>query len=237
MTQNFNNVIFDVGANNGLDGLILAILNPKMFVFAFEPNNEVNKISYLNKSKLEKEFNIKINNHKIIEKGVSNTNGYADFFIGEHSGISSLLNFKEIDDVLKKKINYQKKIQIPIIKLSKFIQDKNINNICYLHIDAEGSDLKVIEGLEGKINNVYSGVIEAPKNIELSVYKDSHSVKSAKETLNKNNLNIEKILENDFRNVNIYFKNKKFKKNNLFKLPRTDYNIRYFNRVLEDKKK
>ena len=35
MTQNFNNVIFDVGANNGLDGLILAILNPKMFDLSF----------------------------------------------------------------------------------------------------------------------------------------------------------------------------------------------------------
>ena len=66
MTQTFNNVIFDVGANNGLDGLILAILNPNMFIYAFEPNNEINKISILNKSKLEKEFNIKIDNHKII---------------------------------------------------------------------------------------------------------------------------------------------------------------------------
>ena len=103
MTQTFNNVIFDVGANNGLDGLILAILNPNMFIYAFEPNNEINKISILNKSKLEKEFNIKIDNHKIIEIGVSNINGYADFFIGEYSGISSLLNYKEIDIPLKKK--------------------------------------------------------------------------------------------------------------------------------------
>jgi len=80
MTQIYNNIIFDVGANNGLDGLILAILNPKMFVYAFEPNEEVNKVSFLNKIKLEKEFNIKIENHKIIEKGVSNINRICRFF-------------------------------------------------------------------------------------------------------------------------------------------------------------
>ena len=237
MNQTFNNVIFDVGANNGLDGLILAILNPNMFIYAFEPNNEINKISILNKSKLEKEFNIKIDNHKIIEIGVSNINGYADFFIGEYSGISSLLNYKEIDIPLKKKITHKKKIKIPIIKLSKFIQNNNIKNICYLHIDAEGSDLKVMEGLEDKIKNVYSGVIEAPKNTELSIYKDGHSLNSVKEIFNKKNLKIKEIIENDFRNVNIYFKNKKFEENDFFTYPKTNYNIRYFKRILENKKK
>ena len=60
MTKTYNNTIFDVGANNGLDGFILAILNPDMFVYAFEPNKEINKISILNKLKLENEFDIKI---------------------------------------------------------------------------------------------------------------------------------------------------------------------------------
>jgi FkbM family methyltransferase len=237
MTKAYNNTIFDVGANNGLDGLILAILNPDMFIYAFEPNKEINKISILNKLKLENEFDIKIKNHKIVEKGVSNINGYADFFIGEHSGISSLLNYKEIDISLKKKINHKKKIKIQLIKLSQFIKDENIKNICYLHIDVEGADLNVIEGLEDKIKNVYSGVIEAAKDKELSLYKYSHSLDNVKEVFKKKNLEIKKIIEQDFRNVNIYFKNKDFEKNNFFLHPRTSYNTRYFNRILENRKK
>jgi len=163
--------------------------------------------------------------------------GYADFFIGEHSGISSLLNYKEIDIPLKKKVNHKKKIKIPLIKLSKFIRDENIKNICYLHIDVEGSDLKVIEGLDDKIKNVYSGVIEAAKDKELSLYKDSHSLENAKVTFEEKNLEIKKIVEQDFRNVNIYFINKKFEKNNFFVKPRIKYNTRYFNRILDNKKK
>ena len=46
-----------------------------------------------------------------------------------------------------------------------------------------------------------------------------------------------KDIDDDFRNVNIYFKNKKFEKNDFFTYPRTNYNIRYFKRILENRKK
>jgi len=41
-----NNVIFDIGANSGINGIALALFNPKIKVFAFEGNTKLlNKIS------------------------------------------------------------------------------------------------------------------------------------------------------------------------------------------------
>ena len=35
------NVIFDIGANTGVDGLALAIFNPNIKIFAFEGNTKL----------------------------------------------------------------------------------------------------------------------------------------------------------------------------------------------------
>ena len=47
----YKNNIFDVGAFNGLDGLILALKNPEMMVHAFEANPELIKIIKKKKKK------------------------------------------------------------------------------------------------------------------------------------------------------------------------------------------
>ena len=45
------NNIFDVGAFDGLDGLILAIKNPNMMIHAFEANPDLIKVIKINKKK------------------------------------------------------------------------------------------------------------------------------------------------------------------------------------------
>jgi FkbM family methyltransferase len=54
--------IFDIGANNGLNGLAFAILNPNTKVFSFEPNPILRKNILNNKKIFEKEFGIKLKN-------------------------------------------------------------------------------------------------------------------------------------------------------------------------------
>ena len=48
-----NKTIFDVGAFNGLDGLILALKNPTIMVHAFEANPELISKIKNNKKKLK----------------------------------------------------------------------------------------------------------------------------------------------------------------------------------------
>ena len=56
--------IFDIGAFNGLDGLILALKNSNMLVHIFEANPEMIKIIKKNKKKIENFKKLKINNIK-----------------------------------------------------------------------------------------------------------------------------------------------------------------------------
>ena len=57
--------IFDIGAFNGLDGLIMALKNPEVMVHAFEANPELIKVIKNNKKKIENYKKIKIKNYKI----------------------------------------------------------------------------------------------------------------------------------------------------------------------------
>ena len=69
---------------------------------------------------------------------------------------------------------------------------KKINIINYLHIDTQGSDLKVLKGLKKKIKIVQKGVLEAALNKKFFIQKN-HTIKEAKIFLNKNKFKISKI--------------------------------------------
>ena len=79
-----NNNIFDVGAFNGLDGLVLAFKNPNMMVHAFEANPYLIKEIKKNKSKIEEYKKIKLNNYKINNCAVSDKDSFLTFNIAKN---------------------------------------------------------------------------------------------------------------------------------------------------------
>jgi FkbM family methyltransferase len=88
-----NKIIFDVGAYDGIDGLALAIKNPKCTVYAFEANPVLfEKINY-NKLKIEKRIGKRVSNYKAINKAVSNIDKQGDFLISKNPTSSSLKEF------------------------------------------------------------------------------------------------------------------------------------------------
>ena len=74
------NVAFDVGADDGLHGILFAFQNPKIKIFAFEPIKGSSITIKNNLKKIENFFNIKITNYKIINAAVSNYNGHTTFY-------------------------------------------------------------------------------------------------------------------------------------------------------------
>jgi len=199
--QNF--IFFDVGANNGRDSIPRAANDPNAIVYAFEPTPEL--ISEL-KTKTSH-----LKNYHIVEKAVSNFEGKTKFFIAGQLdwGCSSLLQFSD-----KSQNNWPgrtdfkvtNEIEVEVITLKSFIENNNIDHIDYLHIDTQGSDLKVLEGLGEKISIVRAGVMEAGSHTDILYYNQNTAADSIK-FLNENGFSVSRIESNDvFTNeVNIHF--------------------------------
>ena len=237
MSMKNENTIFDVGAFNGLDGIILALLNPKITVHAFEANPYLIKIIKLNKKKIENYKKKKISNYKINNLAVTNKNCTLMFNIAKNPTVSSLNNFsKDIDRTWpgwrQAHCTVIKRVKVKAVTLKKYCEENDIKKINYLHIDTQGSDLKVLMGLQKKIEIVERGVLEAAVNKQTSLYQSNHTISDTRKFLKKNRFKISKI-DNIDRNIkyekNIYFYKRNVKRKKILNIK---YNLRYYNRII-----
>lgn len=196
-----NNIIFDVGANNGSSCLHFTN-DPNNIIYAFEPTPYLlETFLYPKQSK----------RYKVIPYAVSNFDGEAQFNIAGQSdwGCSSLNTFSEdLEHTWPGRTDFKvtDQIKVKVIRLDTFIKENNIEKINFLHCDTQGSDLKVLESLGEYINILQSGEIEAFNQNPL--YKESdNSVEKATAFLEKHGFKIKSISANDgLRNeVNISF--------------------------------
>ena len=154
------NAVFDVGADDGFHGILFAFTNPKIKVFAFEPIMGSKKRILVNLKKVEDFFTIKIKNYKIINAAISDFVGSTNFYETKYKVASSLLKPKKklnkfwsnSEDVhiktIFKGMRVKKKYKVKVLTLEKFCKKNSIKIINYLHIDAQGTDLRVIKGLK-----------------------------------------------------------------------------------------
>ncbi len=220
-----HNVIFDVGANNGVDGLGYALFNKDLNIYAFEANPELVKKILFNKNLIESFLDIKLNNYTIISKAVSNYNGHSDFYISEYDLCSSLMKYKFVKT--------EKKITCEVITLQNFCDEKKIDNIVHLHSDTQGSDLNVLRGLNKYKEIVHSGVVETMVEEKDVNYEGASSYKEFEIFLNENSFKITKKTFNDFahKEINVFFKNKKILRKNFIK--KREFNRRFIQRIIE----
>ena len=107
-------------------------------------------------------------------------------------------------------------IDVDVIRLDDFIKSEGIESIDFLHIDAQGSDLKVLQSLGTEVHKVKAGRCEAANTVEL--YKDvDNSANSIMKHLNLNGYYVKTIfnhfgdqikiedLPNSTEEVDIYF--------------------------------
>jgi FkbM family methyltransferase len=193
---------FDVGANMGKDTQRLAA--DGSIVYAFEPTQE-----------LLHQFLWPIQKQNpnviVVPFAVDVENGFKTFNISANRdwGCSSLYDFA--DDIHQKWPNRPDFVKthsykVPTITLYDFVNMYNIPSIDYLHIDAQGSDFKVLLSLKDKISIVKSGVVEAWNKVEL--YKGtSNSAVEIRNFLLSNGFTITREETNDVvgAEINIYF--------------------------------
>lgn len=202
--RQYDRIVFDVGANNGLSTINIARSQPNTIVFAFEPTPKmIDEI---------KRHSIGLSNYITIPNAVSNYTGKSEFNIaGQWDwGCSSLLQFSDKSRTGWPGRSYfvvTETIEVDVIRLDNFIQENGIPRIDYLHIDTQGSDLKVLEGLGESLNIVREGVMEAGARDDI-LYVGQNRLNDSVRFLLNNHFRISSITSNDvFSNeVNIFFK-------------------------------
>jgi len=204
ISKTTSKIFFDVGANNGSSSIPYAQSDINTKVYAFEPTPEMIK-------QIENRTQ-GLTNYFLTKKAVSDYNGNAIFKISEQGdwGCSSLLDFSEKSKTEwsgRPEYKVNREIEVEVIRLDSFIKEHNITKIDYLHIDTQGSDLKVLEGLGEYINIVEEGVMEAAAK-ENILYNGQNSQQESIEFLEKNGFKITSIQFNEYYNneVNIFFK-------------------------------
>ncbi len=224
LLKNYKDIIFDIGANEGNDGLAFSLLFKDCTIYAFEPNEELIKIIRSNKKNLENTIGHKLNNYKLFNNAISNRNTKISFNISNNIGAHSLYDFnKNLHKFKRHQEGYEikKKTRVNVIKLSSFLKDKKFRRIRYLHCDAQGSDINVLKGLNSEIKYLDFGVVEVSAKNESNLYKKSNNnLFNLKKFLKKKNFLIHKIESNDIYNneLNINFRNKSLTNTNLLNL-------------------
>jgi FkbM family methyltransferase len=202
--KEYEKVIFDVGANNGSSSIPLAKSQPSYLIFAFEPTPEmVNEI----KSQTDD-----LENYVIVQKAVSDYNGTAEFNVAGNWdwGCSSLLEFSDKSKTEwpgRTDFSVTNKLKVQVIRLDTFIEINKINKIDYLHIDTQGSDLNVLNGLGNYIDMVNEGTMEAGTDDDI-LYDGQNKLNESVKFLLQNKFKIIGVNSNDVfcNEVNIIFK-------------------------------
>lgn len=203
-------LLIEVGAFDGHDSF--NFYNMGYTVYTFEPKKD------LYDNLCAKTKNCK--NYTVINKAVSLIDGDVDFYICKRGGASSILKFKENEELIKHWGNSRDDIhysntcyKVQSTRLDTFIEENNLQNeqIDYLHIDAQGVDLDVMKSLGKYISNVKKGVLETAYTYDKAIYLEQTSfLEEVKDWLQQHNFKIDQIKNNDATKceVNIYFSRK-----------------------------
>ena len=196
----------EIGANWGTDTEIYAQKYDK--VYAFEPIKELT-------NNLWEKFK-DYNNVIIIPFAIDLTNGFKDFNVSNAYdwGCSSLFEFSDNlkedwapdSEFYRGDFVHHYSYKVPTITLYDFVTLYNINQIDFLHIDAQGNDLNVLKSLKDKLNIVQSGVMEC--NCKMDLYKNtSNRLEDSIEFLTSNNFAITKgNIQSEGNEINLEFK-------------------------------
>lgn len=163
-------IIIEVGANQGQDTEKF-LEKPENIVYSFEPIPEL-AFRLWEKHGQNKNFHL-------ITAAIDVENGWKKFNIskGGDWGCSSLHDFApDLHKVWSRPdFRYDTFLANAMcIRLDTFMDIFNIQEIGYIHIDAQGNDFNVLKSLGDKINVVRSGVVEVSNKIELYDIKDNH---------------------------------------------------------------
>lgn len=166
-------VFFDVGANDGRTLLERAVVDGHIVV-AFEPTKTL--------ARQIRSWAQNLPNYILVEKAVSDFDGTATFNVGDKwdGGVSSLETFSDHLETTwagRTDLVVTDRYEVAVTRLDTWIEQNmpDLQSIQYLHVDTQGSDLKVLKGMGKYINLVQGGQVEVPNSPEVALYKNQHT--------------------------------------------------------------
>jgi FkbM family methyltransferase len=190
-------VYFDIGSNNGSSSINWA--NEGHEVHMFEPNPE-----------LTKNYAVRDNVH-INQVAVSDYDGKAKFNIcvTHDLGCSSLLDVSDRGRTEwggRRDMIPATQLEVKVIRLDSYEPLNHIDEIEYFHCDAQGSDLKVLQGMGVHLRKIKAGIVEAAAKQDI-LYKGQNYIQETIAFLESNGFAIQYIQANDVQHneVNISF--------------------------------
>ena len=166
-----------LGLHKG-DGFNTLIASHKV-CFGFEANPELYKL-------LLKKYRF-YNNIHIINAAVTDYNGIIKFNISSNNGVSSSIG--EFKKGWNDSIKMVRSIEVPAIRLSDFLKERNIDFIDTYCSDIQGNDLTVLKTVSSWIKNKKIGSItcETSKDTYQNIYElGDNSESGFKKLLDKN---------------------------------------------------
>jgi FkbM family methyltransferase len=159
-------VVVDVGAHIGTDSLPIARDFPGMRVFAVEPTPSL--------AQSLRESGRNLPNYTVIEAAIDAREEERVFnLVGKGmAGFNSLNEFMPGVEGLPP---VTEQIRVSTKRLESICDEYGIGRIDILHVDAQGSDLEVLESLGDRLEGVKAGVIEVSNQTRLyvsSVHRD-----------------------------------------------------------------
>jgi FkbM family methyltransferase len=138
---NSYNTVVDLGANIGVWTEYIRHIATVNKVYMIEPNRTALKL--LRECFVDE-------NTIIVDKAISDTNGYLDFFINDdNSLISSLANYSDLTNSYK----------VESITFEKFTQDYSISHIDLLKVDIETGEYALFDSLTSEQLNMIDNII------------------------------------------------------------------------------
>ncbi len=164
-----NKIIIEVGAHSGDRRLMKSCSKRGYTLYLFEPNPGL--ASQL-KSKAKR-----LKNVHVVQKAVAKESGQTSFFLANHDTCSSLLPFhKRANDTWVagdhpyKNFETKHVLKVETITLKDFFRQEKIDHVDFIEIDAQGSDLDVVQSLGAEILNVNRIQVES-LNIDDQLYE------------------------------------------------------------------
>lgn len=205
-------ILFDVGANWGVDSLSKTQFSPNIETWAFEPTPEmVAHLTYHSSNCSDR--------YHVYPIALSDFNGSAQFNIADNPGsdwgCSSLNSFADNLDQTwpgRTDLKFNRSITVNVSRFDTWYKENNINidKIDFFHCDTQGSDLKVLKGMGDYITLIQQGIVECARDETVKLYKENHTLEEMKDFLNENGFEVYATTPNDhfLNEFNVEFRKK-----------------------------